>query len=237
MRRPVVGITTYVDPIDRGDWRGVQSAFLAHDYVSQIERAGGLALLIPPRVDADDALAVAILERVDALMLAGGPDVESSRYGADPHPLVQDARPDRDNLEIALARVSRAQGLPTLGICRGMQVMAVAAGGKLEQHIPDRTATDVHSQVLGVMGAHPVRVVAGTKLATILDADVDLDVPTYHHQAVASWPTYQASAWHADGTLEAMEDSTLPFRIAVQWHPEGGSDPRLFEALIEAARG
>lgn len=234
--RPIVGITTYAEPVDRGDWRAQASVVLPHSYVAKVEAAGGIALLIPPRADADDDLAADVLSRVDALLLAGGADLDPARYGAQPHALVQDARPDRDALELALARVSGAVGLPTLGICRGMQVLAVASGGTLEQHIPDRTGTDVHSTTPGVMGAHPVRVLAGTRLAAILGADAELSVPTYHHQAVATHPGYAASAWHADGTLEAMEDAGARFRLAVQWHPEAGDDPRLFAALVDAAR-
>jgi putative glutamine amidotransferase len=160
--------------------------------------------------------------------------VEATRYGAEPHVSVQAARPDRDQLELALARVSGQRGVPVLGICRGMQVMAVAAGGALEQHVPDRVGHEGHSVAPGTYAVHPVTTVAGTRTAQILGPSVQ--VPTYHHQSVLGHPGYVASAWADDGTLEAMEDPAAPFRLGVQWHPEVGTDPRLFRALVDAAR-
>ncbi|HNQ06832.1 MAG TPA: gamma-glutamyl-gamma-aminobutyrate hydrolase family protein [Tetrasphaera sp.] len=231
--RPVIGITTYVEPVDRGDWPGLRSAVLPQAYVDQVQSAGGIALLIPPRADADLPLAEAVLARVDGLIIAGGADVEPSRYAARPHPLVQDARPDRDALELALATATSASGLPVLGICRGMQVMAVAAGGSLIQHLPDVVGHTGHSIAPGTYADHRVATVDGTRLRALLGPEVN--VPSYHHQAVADHPGYAAAAWAADGTLEAMEDPDAPFRVAVQWHPEMGSDPRLFEALVAAA--
>jgi putative glutamine amidotransferase len=125
--------------------------------------------------------------------------------------------------------------MPVLGICRGMQVMAVAAGGTLIQHLPDVVGTEVHLPAPGAYARHTVQVVPGTALAGILGT-TPMEVPTYHHQGVATWPGYHASAWHADGTLEAMEDPGERFRLAVQWHPEAGQDGRLFDAVVSAAR-
>src|SRR5689334_1273413 len=136
-------------------------------------------------------------------------------------------------MEIALATAAAAADLPLLGICRGMQVMAVAAGGLLEQHVPDRVGHDEHSPAPATYGNHAVRTVVGTRLAEILGEEAD--VPSYHHQSVLTHPGYEASAWADDGTLEAMEDPDAFFRLAVQWHPEVGTDPRLFRALVEAA--
>lgn len=234
--RPVIGVTAYVEPVSRGDWSGQRSAVLPYDYVAAIERAGGIAVVLPPRADAGDALVRALLARLDAVVIAGGADVEPSRYAALPHPSVQAPRPDRDEFELAVARVSAELDMPLLGICRGMQVMAVAAGGSLEQHLPDRVGHTAHSPTLGVYASHHVSVVEGSYLAQVLGTD-PLDVPTYHHQAVAEHPGYVASAWHEDGTVEAMEDPGVPFRVAVQWHPEAGTDGRLFDALVAAASG
>lgn len=231
--RPVIGITTYVEPVDRGDWPGLRSTVLPQAYVDQVQSAGGIALLIPPRADADLPLAEAVLARIDGLILAGGADVEPSRYAAQPHPLIQQARPDRDALELSLARATADSRLPVLGICRGMQVMAVAAGGTLIQHLPDVVGHTGHSVAPGTYADHPVFPVAGTRLHALLGPEVT--VPSYHHQAVADHPGYAAAAYAADGTLEAMEDPDAPFRMAVQWHPEVGTDPRLFEALVAAA--
>ncbi len=239
MRRPVIGISCYVEKIDRAPWVQQWSAVLPHMYIDHVEAAGGAAVILPPRLDADEHLARDVLALVDGLILAGGADIESSRYGQPPHPTAQSPRPDRDSWELALARVSHAVDLPTLAICRGMQVMAVAAGGALEQHLPERVGHDDHLPEPGVYAAHAVSPVAGTRLAGLLGA-APLDVPTYHHQGVVAdslgGTTYVIDAWHADGTPEGMEDPSSAFRLAVQWHPEAGEDPRLFEALIAAAR-
>lgn len=233
--RPVIGITSYVEAVGRGDWVDQPSAVLPHNYVEHVERSGAVAVVLPPRLDAEDALVAGLLARLDGVIIAGGADVEPSRYAAVPDSRVQSPRPDRDSFELAVARVSAQTRQPLLGICRGMQVMAVAAGGELEQHVPDRVGNDVHSPSPGVYASHQVEVVAGTRLASILGAGAH-DVPTYHHQAVRTHPGYAATAWHADGTLEAMEDTAYPFRLAVQWHPEAGADTRLFDALAEACR-
>ena len=233
--RPVIGITCYVEDAVRGVWASMTHALLPYNYVTQVERAGGIAVLIPPRVDADADMARAVVSRLDGLILAGGVDVEPGRYAAQPHPSVQEARPDRDAFELALATVSRQLDTPVLGICRGMQVMAVAAGGTLDQHLPDLVGHEEHSPAPGVYGSHVVRTVEGTKARALLGQEVV--IPSYHHQSVSSHPGYQPSAWAPDGTLEAMEHPESRFRLAVQWHPEAGQDPRLFDALIRACAG
>ncbi len=233
-RRPVIGITSYVEPASRGDWVDVPSALIPHSYVQKVEEAGGIAVLIPPRLDVDESLVHDLLVRLDGVIIAGGADVAPELYAADRHPTVQASRPDRDAMEIAIARVSAQVDLPVLGICRGMQVMAVAAGGELEQHVPERVGHDDHSPAPATYGSHPVEIGEGTATAAILGSEVD--VPSYHHQSVLTHPGYTPSAWAPDGTLEAMEDPAAAFRVAVQWHPEEGDDPRLFEALVAAAR-
>ncbi|KRF27811.1 gamma-glutamyl-gamma-aminobutyrate hydrolase family protein [Phycicoccus sp. Soil802] len=235
MSRPLIGITCYVEPASRGDWKDVPSVVLPHDYVRQVEAAGGTILVIPPRADADDVVARDIVSRIDGLVIAGGADVDPDRYAApERHPEVQEARHDRDAMELALATAAAEADLPLLGICRGMQVMAVAAGGVLEQHVPDRVGHVDHSPGVAVYGHHVVTTVPGTRIASLL-GDVT-DVPSYHHQSVLTHPGYEPSAWAADGTLEAMEDPAARFRLGVQWHPEVGDDPRLFDALVAAAR-
>jgi putative glutamine amidotransferase len=237
--RPVIGVSCYVEVVDRSPWHAQRSAVLPHRYVEQLERAGAVVVVLPPRPDADDDLAGAVLERLDGLVIAGGADVQADRYDAEPHPTSQSPRPDRDEWELALARVSAAHDLPVLGICRGMQVMAVAAGASLEQHLPDLVGNDAHCPRPGEYTSHLVAPTQGTGLADLLGTE-PIDVPTYHHQAVRpeslEGTAYRPSAWHADGTLEAMEDPTLGFRLAVQWHPEAGNDGRLFGALVAAAQ-
>lgn len=239
MSRPVIGLSCYVEAVDRDPWRAQRSVVLPHAYAAHLEAAGGVAVVLPPRLDADDDLARDLLARVDGLILVGGADVEASRYAALPHPTSQDPRPDRDTWELALARISREFDLPTLGICRGMQVMAVAAGGRLDQHLPDTVGHVEHLPAAGVYARHQVTAVPGSVLAGIVGT-APLSVPTYHHQGVLAESlaatAYDISAWHDDGTPEAMEDRTAQFRLAVQWHPEAGDDGRLFAALARAAR-
>lgn len=233
-RRPVIGVTTYIESASWAAWVGVRAALVPHAYVRQLEEAGALALLVPPRAEVDEAFAHDVLDRLDGLVIAGGADVEPRRYGARPDPSVQVVRPDRDDLELLLARVTVERRTPVLGICRGMQVMAVAAGGELEQHLPDRAGTIPHLGSPGTYTQHRVTTVEGTRVAEVLGASVE--VPSSHHQSVLTHPGYRVAARASDGTLEAMEDPEQPFRLAVQWHPEVGDDPRLFDALVAATR-
>ena len=235
---PVIGLTCYVEEVDRTPWVGQRSAVLPYRYVEQVQRAGGLAVVLPPRHDVDEDMAALLLDRVDGLVVGGGADVHAGRYGADPHPSSQDPRHDRDAWEIALVDAAAGLDLPVLGICRGMQVMAVAAGASLDQHLPEVVGHDAHNPQPGVYASHHVAPVPGTRLARLLGDD-PLDVPTYHHQAVTPGTLegsgFVASAWHEDGTLEAMEDPVGRFRLAVQWHAEEAEGAALFEALVDAA--
>lgn len=232
--RPVIAITTYVGPASWSAWRDKPAALVPHAYVQHVAAAGGIAVLLAPLPDGsteDDAGDV--LRRVDGLIIAGGVDVEPARYGREPHALAERPRPDRDESELLLARVSATEGVPLLGVCRGMQVMAVAAGGSLEQHLPDRLGSTHHAPGRGYYGSHPVSMAAGSRLHAILGGRVT--VATYHHQGVADAPGYRSCAWADDGVLEAFEDPDAPFRIGVQWHPEAGDDARLFQHLVQAA--
>ena len=232
-RRPVVGLTCYIEPVTRGVWAEEPSATVPHTYVTALERAGAVVVVVPPRGDADTTLAAEVLALVDGLVIAGGADVDPARYAQPRHASVQESREDRDTSELLLAQAAAEQGVPLLGICRGMQVMAVAAGGLLEQHVPDRVGHDEHSPAPGVYGSHAVETVPGTRLYDLLGRHAV--VPTYHHQSVLTHPGFVPSAWAGDGTLEAMEDPDAAFRLAVQWHPEAGDDPRLFDAFVAAA--
>jgi putative glutamine amidotransferase len=238
--RPVIGLTCYVEDVDREPWVGQRSVVLPHRYVEQVQRAGGLAVVLPPREDVDEAMAVQVLARLDGLVIGGGADVHAGRYDADPHPSSQDPRHDRDAWELALAHAAVAVDLPVLGICRGMQVMAVAAGASLDQHLPDLVGHEAHSPRSGAYAWHHVAPVPGSRLAALLGTE-PVDVPTYHHQAVRPGSLegsgFVPAAWHEDGTLEAMEDPVARFRIAVQWHAEESEGATVFEALVEAAAG
>ncbi len=240
-RRPVIGITCYVNAIDRPPWLAEPCAILPRTYLDQVAEAGGIAVILPPSTtDACDEPAAQerarqTLERVDGLILAGGEDVDASRYAALPHPKAQTPDPDRDAWELTLARVSGEVGIPVLGVCRGLQIMAVAAGGTLDQHLPDTVGTDHHLATPGVFTPHPVRVAAGSLLGGLIGSG-DRDVPAYHHQAVDRLRGYLPSAWASDGVVEAFEDPHARFRLAVQWHPEASDDLRVVRGLIAAAR-
>ena len=159
--RPVIGITSYVEPASWSVWTDVPAALVPHGYVRHVHEAGGLAVVVPPLPDdATDDDARTVLSRLDGLILAGGVDVEPGRYGQEPHETVQLPRPDRDASELRLANVTAADDFPVLGICRGMQVMAVAAGGSLEQHLPERLGHHGHSPVARYVRRAPGRALA-----------------------------------------------------------------------------
>jgi putative glutamine amidotransferase len=231
--KPVIGITSYVEPASWGAWTQVPAALVPHAYVEHVRAAGGIPVVLPPLgADATDDDARRLLSRLDGLVLAGGADVESSRYGEPPHELAQEPRRDRDAAELALARLAR-DAVPTLGVCRGMQVMVVAAGGVLEQHLPDRLESMAHSPSPGQYGARTVEPVDGSRLRAILGDR--LEVNCYHHQGIESHPSFEVAAISEDGVIEGVEAPGSAFYLGVQWHPETGTDRRLFQALVDAA--
>jgi len=233
MIRPLIGITTYRQPATWGRWHEVDATLLPAAYTDAVRAGGGTPMLIPPLGPMDSAAAV--VSRLDGLVISGGSDVNPSRYSAEPHPATTGWRDDRDVSEMALVHAADDIGLPLLGICRGMQIMAVTAGGSLIQHVPDVVGGDGHSPGPDVYGAIEVVIEPGTRLAGILGERVA--VACHHHQAVADHPGFAAVARADDGLLEAIEAPGGRFRLAVQWHPETQTDRRLFEALAAAASG
>ncbi|MFI8231666.1 gamma-glutamyl-gamma-aminobutyrate hydrolase family protein [Streptomyces sp. NPDC085900] len=224
--RPLIGVSTYLEAGARwGVWE-LEAALLPAGYPRLVQRAGGLAAMLPP--DAPEQ-AAAIVARLDGLVIAGGPDVEPERYGAEPDPRTGPPARARDTWELALIEAALAARLPLLGICRGMQLLNVALGGTLVQHI------DGHAEVVGVFGRHPVKPVPGTRYAEI--APEETSVPTYHHQALDRLGTgLMPSAYAPDGTVEAVEVPTADrWVLGVQWHPEMGDDLRVMQALVRAA--
>ena len=231
MTRPLIGITTYREPATWRRWEDVEATLLPAAYTDAVRDGGGTAVLIPPLGIADQASM--IVDRLDALLISGGSDVNPSRYSAEPDRATTGWRDDRDVSEMALLDAADDIGLPVLGICRGMQVMAVTAGGSLLQHVPDAVGSDKHSPGPSSYGAVDVRTVPGSRLAGILGDAVT--VACHHHQAVASHPGYVGVATADDGLLEAIETPGSRFRLGVQWHPETRADRRLFQALADAA--
>jgi putative glutamine amidotransferase len=241
--RPLIGISGYVEQARWGPW-DTGAALLPRAYVAKVHAAGGEAAIIPPvsgaarsdRLAAHDA-AESVVARVDALVLAGGADIDPSLYGAALDPKTGPLRHDRDIGELALLAAAYERRIPVLGICRGMELMAVAAGGKLVQHLPDVLGHHRHSPRRGVYGYHEVCTVPGTELAGVVGER--LRVPSYHHQGVSDAGTLTVSAYADDGTIEAVEVSgggAARFEVGVLWHPEISDDLRLFTALVAAAR-
>jgi putative glutamine amidotransferase len=229
--KPIIGITTYREQSRWGVWDD-QADLLPAAYARSIEAAGGIAVLLPPTA-APVVDALAVIERLDGLVIAGGADVDPSRYADVPHERTANWREDRDAWEFALLDAAAPMQLPVLGICRGMQVMAVHAGGRLDQHVPDSLGHEGHSPGGDVYGDVKVSLVDGTHLAKILVTGPS--VRCHHHQSVADHPGLIAAAHAEDGNLEALEDPDRPFWLAVQWHPETQDDAGLFAALVAAA--
>lgn len=229
----MIGLSCYVEPASWQAWRDVPATLLPHAYVAHVERAGGQPILVPPAAERAEHDWIELLHRLDGLVLAGGADINPAQYGAQVHPHAQPPRPDRDHAELALVHAADAVGLPVLGICRGMEILAVAAGGTLEQHIPEQLGNDDHSPGPGAYGTVKVGTAPASQLQALLGEQAL--VQCHHHQAVATHPGYVASAWAQDGTLEAIEHPDDCFRIGVQWHPEVDVDNRLFAALIDTA--
>ncbi|MEU9628852.1 gamma-glutamyl-gamma-aminobutyrate hydrolase family protein [Streptomyces luteogriseus] len=221
----MIGVSTYLESGARwGVWE-LEAALLPVGYPRLVQRAGGLAAMLPPD---DTRYATQTVARLDGLVIAGGPDVDPVRYGAEREPRTGPPAPERDAWELALIEAALAARLPLLGICRGMQLLNVALGGTLVQHI------DGHAEVVGVFGGHAVKPVPGSLYAGVVPEETF--VPTYHHQAVDRLGEgLIPSAYAADGTVEAVELPSADWVLGVQWHPEMGEDVRVMRALVEAA--
>lgn len=230
MNAPLIGLTVYREEAAWGVWQQ-RADLLPAQYAEAVTSVGGVPVLLPP-TDLPGA-ATAVVARLDGLVISGGADVDPGRYGADPHPRTASWRPDRDAWESALLDAAAAVDLPVLGVCRGMQLMAVHAGGTLDQHTPDLVGHEEHSPGGDVFGRVAVTTASGSRVAALVgDA---LSVSCHHHQSVADHPGFEASAFAADGTLEAMEAPGERFCVAVQWHPETATDVGLLAGLVEAA--
>jgi putative glutamine amidotransferase len=236
---PVIGITTYED---RAAWRGwdARAALLPYVYVDAVRAAGGRAVLLPPGGDQREARET--VAGLDGLVVSGGPDVDPARYGAARHPKTQPPVVARDAWDLAVTASALELAVPLLAICRGMQILNVCRGGTLHQHIEDLVGHVRHDGPKHGFGQHSVQVAEGSLLASILPSGAFFDVPTHHHQAVdLVGDGLRAVAWEEDGLIEAVEagPSALGglsgFVVGVQWHPEQGTDPRLFTALAAAA--
>jgi putative glutamine amidotransferase len=233
--RPVIGICTAVERARWGPWDKFV-AITPTSYVKAVQAAGGLAVLLPP----DDGAAEnpdELLDRIDGLLLAGGTDVDPASYGARPHPEVVNTVPERDRFELALAHRALERELPLLAICRGMQMLNVACGGTLLQHVPDVVGHEEHRHTPGQFADHDVEIVAGSLAARAAGAG-RLAVKSHHHQGIEELGEgLEVTAWSAHDRLpEAVEDPGRPFVLGVLWHPEEDESSRLIPALVDEAR-
>jgi putative glutamine amidotransferase len=234
--RPVIGICT---ALERAQWTvwDQEAHLLPRQYVDAIQAAGGLALLLPPDAQLERE-PDEVLDHLDGLILAGGADVDPAVYGADAHPETNGTRTERDTFEVALARRALERDLPFLGICRGMQVMNIALGGTLLQHLPESHGHHDHRRVPGSFdGAeHDVRLAAGS-LAARAAGEERHETRSHHHQGVDRiGDGLQVSGWSAlDELPEAVELADRRFALGVQWHPEADPTSRLIASLVAEA--
>jgi putative glutamine amidotransferase len=230
--RPVIGITTYAEEASWAGWTE-EAAFTPLTYVRAVEHAGGRPLLVPP---SDDAIEET-LDVLDGIIFSGGGDLDPKTYGAVPHPETGGVVPERDRGELALLQAALARDIPTLAICRGSQLLNVARGGDLVQHLPEHVGHDDHRLPPGkmAMADHEVILREGTKVEAILGDRAP--VKSSHHQGYGRLGKGLREAAHADdGTIEAIEDPERRFALGVLWHPEEGEDFALFKALVDEAR-
>jgi putative glutamine amidotransferase len=228
--RPLIGITTYAQEASWGVWRQA-AALIPLDYVDAVERAGGRPVLIPPSEDGIEET----LQALDGIVFSGGADVDPALYGAGAHPETDVPQAKRDAGEMALLRAALEHDVPTLAVCRGVQLMNVARGGDLVQHLPERVGHEEHREVPGTFSEHQVEVKRGSRLGAVVGDGPS--VTSHHHQSLGRvGEGLVETAWAADGTVEGVEDPTRRFALGVQWHPEAADDDALFEALVEEAR-
>jgi putative glutamine amidotransferase len=236
MRRPLIGLTAYAQQVQYGH-HDLMAGMLPMTYVKAVHATGGRAVLITP-----DDPDVDVLESLDGIMFSGGADVDPAYWGAERDPRT-DIDPARDASELMLMRAALDMDLPILGVCRGMQMMAVAAGGSLYQHLPDVIGSERHQAEPGTdplaaeasaYGRHEVVVKPGSRAYELLGPR--LIVNSFHHQAVDDPGTFEVVGWCPDDdVIEIMEDPDRTFALGVQWHPERMADLRLFAGLAAAA--
>ena len=227
--RPVIGITTYAEEATWGRWTE-PAAFIPLAYVRAVERAGGRPLLVPPVEDGIEET----LDVLDGIVFSGGGDLDPETYGAEVHAETNEVSPERDNAELVLLQAALGRDMPVLAVCRGSQVLNVARGGDLVQHLPEIVGHDRHRHEEAVMADHQVRVETASRLGSILGETAP--VKSSHHQGFGRIGRgLRESAWAEDGTIEAVEDPSHRFALGVLWHPEEGEDYALFAALVEEA--
>jgi len=227
--KPVVGITSYAEEVTWGAWVE-EAALVPLAYVRAIERAGGRPLVVPPSEDAiEETLSV-----LDGILFSGGSDLDPQLYEAEAHPETQGVHEARDRAEMALLAAALERDMPVLAVCRGSQVLNVARGGDLIQHLPDELGHEQHKHTPGEYSDHDVTLEPDTRVGGILGERAP--VKSHHHQGFGRIGEGLRQVGYAeDGTVEALEDPSKRFAVGVLWHPEEGEDMALFEALVEEA--
>ena len=233
--RPTIGICTSIERAAWGPWEAVCD-LVPRSYVLAVQAAGGLALLLPP----DDEVAERpdqLLDLLEGLVLAGGADVDPASYGARPHPETRGSQPERDRFELALAHRALERDIPVLGICRGMQMLNVACGGTLAQHLPDELGSERHRHTPGAFSDHEVRL-DGDSLAARAVGGGSTAVKSHHHQGVGELGEGLVVTGRSleDDLVEAVELPDKPYALGVLWHPEEDERSRVIASLVEAAR-
>jgi gamma-glutamyl-gamma-aminobutyrate hydrolase PuuD len=227
--KPLIGITSYAEEASWGYWT-LPAALVPLSYVRSVELAGGRPIVVPPTDEGVEET----LDALDGLILSGGADLDPAAYGASPQGTTG-AQVERDRAELALLTGALERDLPVLAICRGMQLLNVAQGGSLHQHLPDVVGHEGHRQTRGTFSEHAVRIAPGSRAAGILGEEAR--IKSTHHQAPDRiGDGLEPVGWAEDGTVEALERPQGAFAVGVLWHPEEGEDKRLFEALVEEAR-
>lgn len=230
MARPLIGITSYAEEIRWGVWTE-EAALVPFSYVRAVEKAGGRALVVPPAEDGLDETLAAL----DGVIFSGGGDLDPRLYDAEPHPETDAPRAARDAAELRMLKAALDRDMPVLAICRGSQVLNVARGGDLVQHLPEAVGHDEHRHTPGAFADHDVDVAPDSRLGALVGDRAP--VKSHHHQAYGRiGEGLREVAWAEDGVVEGLEDPEKRFTLGVLWHPEEGEDAALFEALVEEAR-
>jgi putative glutamine amidotransferase len=228
--RPLIGITSYAEEIRWGAWTE-EAALVPLAYVRAVEHAGGRAFVIPP---AENGLEET-LDALDGVIFSGGGDIDPGLYDAERHPETDEPRAARDAAELRLLEAALGRDMPVLAICRGSQVLNVARGGDLVQHLPEEVGHDRHRHEPGSFSDHDVTLAADSRLGAVLGERAP--VKSHHHQAYGRiGQGLREVAWAEDGVVEGLEDPEKRFALGVLWHPEEGEDFGLFKALVEEAR-
>jgi gamma-glutamyl-gamma-aminobutyrate hydrolase PuuD len=229
--RPIVGVTSYApDVVEWGPWHE-PAIIIPSSYVRALTNAGARPLIVPP----DDGSAEQTLDLLDGVVFSGGTDIDPAAYGAEADPSTDPPAGDRDRAELALLGGALARDMPLLAVCRGSQLLNIARGGDLVQHLPDEVGHEGHRPRPGTFTDHDVRLEPESVLAGILGRRVP--VKSHHHQGFGRLGRgLDAVGWAEDGTVEALEDSSRRFALGVLWHPEEAEDPALFDALVASAR-